>query len=185
MPVEERTRAEVDRRLERLAEGFGPFPVREEMVTNDPDFYAHGVEMVRDGWIGDAGAWVIDEANRALLIRHEAGPDRWGVPGGGHEPGETMAETARREVREETGLDPDLTGVSFAIRKTVVLESDPSERFQMLTAIFEGKFGDRGHDEAIVIDDDEVLEARWFSPSDPPPVHEFLEETAETWLEGS
>lgn len=47
-----------------------------------------------------------DGQGRLLLIRRgtEPGRGRWSLPGGRCEPGETAAEAAVREVREETGL---------------------------------------------------------------------------------
>jgi acetyl-CoA carboxylase carboxyl transferase subunit beta len=53
-----------------------------------------------------AGAVVRDRAGRVLLIKrgHEPARGRWSLPGGRLEPGETSAEAAAREVREETGL---------------------------------------------------------------------------------
>ena len=53
-----------------------------------------------------AGALVHDGAGRLLLVRRGTEPGRglWSVPGGRCEPGETAAETAVREAREETGL---------------------------------------------------------------------------------
>jgi len=57
-----------------------------------------------------AGAVVRDGAGRLLLVRRGRPPaeGRWSVPGGRIEPGETAAEAAAREVREETGLDVDV-----------------------------------------------------------------------------
>jgi len=54
-----------------------------------------------------AGAVVHDGAGRLLLIRRGQEPGRglWSLPGGRCEPGESAAETAVREVREETGLE--------------------------------------------------------------------------------
>ena len=105
MSINEETRQEVNRRLKRLKREYGDFSVKETTVTNEPDFFEHGRQLAKDGWIGDAGAWVTDEQDRVLLIQHRDGPTEWGTPGGGHEPGETMEETARREVREDTGVE--------------------------------------------------------------------------------
>ena len=49
---------------------------------------------------------LLDENGRVLLARFEYGGKMWWVaPGGGLERAETHEEAARREVREETGLD--------------------------------------------------------------------------------
>jgi 8-oxo-dGTP pyrophosphatase MutT (NUDIX family) len=52
---------------------------------------------------------LLDDAGRVLLFRFDAGdrPAFWGTPGGAIDPGESFAEAARRELREETGLDFD------------------------------------------------------------------------------
>ena len=50
---------------------------------------------------------VIDQQDHVLFVGHGAGPDRrekWFLPGGGIDPGETPAEAVRRELYEETGL---------------------------------------------------------------------------------
>ena len=176
MDVEKETRKNISRRIDRLQERYGSFPIDEETVENNPDYFKHGKEMAEEGWIGDAGAWVTDDANRVLLIRHKGSPNEWGVPGGGHEPGETMEETARREVREETGAECTITDVNYARRKTIVLSPNHDERYYMLTVIFDAKY-DGG---SISISDEEVVEAKWFSES-PENVLDFVEKHVSTW----
>lgn len=56
-------------------------------------------------------AIVQDERGRVLLI-HKTDNDLWALPGGGHELGEAIADTVVREVKEETGYDVEVTGLS-------------------------------------------------------------------------
>ncbi|MBB2479659.1 NUDIX domain-containing protein [Bacillus sp. APMAM] len=54
-----------------------------------------------------AGAVVIDDEGKLLLIR---GPRRgWEQPGGQVELGESIEEAVKREVKEETGIDIEVT----------------------------------------------------------------------------
>lgn len=50
---------------------------------------------------------VLVDGDRVLLAQRSKAPDKglWGFPGGHVEPGETALEAARRELREETGLE--------------------------------------------------------------------------------
>ncbi|MBV9868827.1 MAG: NUDIX hydrolase [Abitibacteriaceae bacterium] len=50
-----------------------------------------------------AGVLIVSHQNQ-LLMQHRTDNGLWGIPGGAMEPGETIEATARREVREETGL---------------------------------------------------------------------------------
>ncbi|MDO3410518.1 NUDIX hydrolase [Saccharibacillus sp. CPCC 101409] len=52
-----------------------------------------------------AGACVIAEREGGILLQKRTDNGRWGLPGGALEPGESMEEVARRELREETGLE--------------------------------------------------------------------------------
>jgi 8-oxo-dGTP pyrophosphatase MutT (NUDIX family) len=51
---------------------------------------------------------VLEQDGCVLLVRHTYGDRRrWELPGGGVHRGEDVAEGARREVREELGIDVD------------------------------------------------------------------------------
>jgi len=65
-----------------------------------------------------AGAVVRDDAGRLLLVRRGRPPSAgmWSVPGGRVEPGETPAEAAAREVREETGLQVEVGPLLTTVR---------------------------------------------------------------------
>lgn len=52
-------------------------------------------------------AVVEDDRGRILLI-HKTDNNLWALPGGGHEIGETIADTVMREVKEETGYDVEV-----------------------------------------------------------------------------
>ncbi|MBH1934276.1 NUDIX domain-containing protein [Streptomyces sp. AV19] len=56
-------------------------------------------------------AVVRNEAGDILLI-HKTDNDLWALPGGGHEIGESIADTVVREVEEETGIRVEVLDVS-------------------------------------------------------------------------
>ena len=62
-------------------------------------------------------AFIQDNEGRILMIRRTDN-DLYSIPGGQLELGETLAEAAVREVREETGIECEVTGV-------IGLYSDP------------------------------------------------------------
>ena len=62
-----------------------------------PDHWSNGPR------VGARGVVIVE--GRILLLKYEQDDETaYLFPGGGHDPGETLAETAQREVMEETGL---------------------------------------------------------------------------------
>lgn len=158
MSLAERSRHEVERRVARLRAEFGEFPVEQLTVENDPSYFEHGREYIEGGHVGAAGMVIHREDGRVLLIYHSEA-ETWGPPGGGHEPGETLEETALREVRKETTVECQLTGVFRAERKRFVHEEDPEQRGYLLELFFKAEYVSGTPDAS---GDDEITAARWF-----------------------
>jgi len=57
-----------------------------------------------------AGVVLIDEQSRILLVQEKLSSKSglWHIPSGSVEPGEPLEQTAKRETKEETGLDVSL-----------------------------------------------------------------------------
>ena len=55
---------------------------------------------------------VVEDAEGRVLLIHKTDNNLWALPGGGHEIGETITETVVREVKEETGYDVEVEGIT-------------------------------------------------------------------------
>ena len=91
--------------------------------------------------------------DRWLLVHERKHGQRWYLPAGRVEPGETFAEAAVRETREEAGIDVVLDGV-------VRVEHSPhvTDGARMRT-VFVGHPSDRRPPKQVA--DDETLGAAW------------------------
>ncbi|MFG2180510.1 NUDIX domain-containing protein [Streptomyces abikoensis] len=78
-----------------------------------------------------ASAVVTDEQGRILLQRRRDN-DLWALPGGGMEMTDSLPGTAVREVKEETGLDVEITGMvgTYTDPRHVIAYSDGEVRRQ-------------------------------------------------------
>ena len=54
-----------------------------------------------------AGATVVVIKDNRILLNLRSDTNTWGIPGGALELGETLEETAARELKEETNLDSE------------------------------------------------------------------------------
>lgn len=75
---------------------------------------------------------VIIDKNKVLLIKHKKG--HWGFPKGHIEKGETLKETAIREVKEETNID-----VEIIKEKQYEMEYSPEEGIMKKVIFFIAK----------------------------------------------
>ncbi len=75
-----------------------------------------------------------------LLMRHR---DRWDLPKGHCEPGETLRETALRETMEETGVEANeielIDGFAYQVCYPVTYESRPRRKLNKQVTIFLGR----------------------------------------------
>ncbi|MEU7616835.1 NUDIX domain-containing protein [Micromonospora rifamycinica] len=79
-------------------------------MTGRRDYYHDPAAPVATSLVPAAAALVTDEHGRVLLQRR-ADSGNWSLPGGAMDIGETLQQCAVREVREETGLDIEITGL--------------------------------------------------------------------------
>ena len=54
---------------------------------------------------------IVPDANGGILLIHRTDNSYWSIPGGGVEPGESVSQAVTREVKEETGMDCEVTGL--------------------------------------------------------------------------
>ncbi len=111
-----------------------------------------------------AGAMcMIERADgRVLLIRHVyRNRSRWGVPGGLLKKGEAPVDAARREVREEVGVDIELIG-----EPAVNVDAIP----RRIDIVFRARLVSEEDADRVTPQSVEILDARWFSPVELPPL---------------
>ncbi|OLB83553.1 MAG: hypothetical protein AUI15_35885 [Actinobacteria bacterium 13_2_20CM_2_66_6] len=110
-----------------------------------------------------AASVIVDDHGRILLVKHAYGELNWELPGGGGEARESAEETARREAREEVGVElriDRLTGVYWE-------PENDAHHFVFLA---------RSNGQARVHDRGEITDVGWFDPSAlPRPLSDFTE----------
>jgi ADP-ribose pyrophosphatase YjhB (NUDIX family) len=79
-------------------------------VTGRRDYYHDPNAPTANSLVPGAAAIVTDQHGRVLLQRR-TDSGNWALPGGAMDIGETLQQCAVREVKEETGLDIEITGL--------------------------------------------------------------------------
>jgi ADP-ribose pyrophosphatase YjhB (NUDIX family) len=104
-----------------------------------------------------ADAAIFDDEGRLLVIKR-TDTGQWAVPGGASEVGEPVGLAAVREAFEETGLDVELTGLSWAFDKRDTNLGD--SRMPMIMS-FTARMVDPG--QPIRLAELEASDARWIT----------------------
>ena len=108
-----------------------------------------------------AATVVVDESSRVLLVKHNYGELNWELPGGAGEAGESAEETARREMREEVGVELE------TMRLAGVYWDPPIDAHHFV-------FQARVRGTPYLADPNEITEVGWFPPDAlPRPISDF------------
>jgi 8-oxo-dGTP diphosphatase len=121
-------------------------------------------------WVRRAGVWatqarftvtaavvVTDGRGRVLLLKHVfRGGSGWGIPGGFVEAGEQPAEAARRELREEAGLE---------VEDLRLVHARTLRRPRQVETLFAARAADPARARAA---SGEISRAEWFAPDSLP-----------------
>lgn len=96
---------------------------------------------------------LIEREGKILLIKAKTGSTKglWNTPGGHLEENETFTEAAKREVKEETGLDVELG-------KVLCIGHRYMEKQKIITTVFKAK-SIKG---TLILQEDEIEQAKWF-----------------------
>lgn len=161
--------------LEGVEAAFGPTTRRDPLRYGAPDHapgtFPDSVVTQCQRIAGIAGALVTDEAGRVACVDVSYADVDWQTPGGAVEPGDSLAETARRETREETGLTVALDGLLYTRLVEVTYDPGVPETPTIPMAVFTGRpTGGRLAPGDIVLPDgrEEIADAAWFDPASLP-----------------
>ncbi|WP_026613693.1 NUDIX hydrolase [Ensifer aridi] len=125
-----------------------------------------------------ASSAILERDGRYLLVRRANPPsaDMYAFPGGRAEPGETPAETALRELAEETGI----SGRDPVLFETYDLPGKESEGRHFLLSVFTVE----ADADSVAVACDDAAGVGWFTPEEifalpiPPSVRDCVEKLA-------
>lgn len=111
-----------------------------------------------------AGCIIFDEQNR-LLLQRRSDCEQWGFLGGMVEFGESVEEAAVREVKEESGLDVEISSL-YGVYSKYFAEYTNGDKAQPIVHLFKAKIigGE------LINQNDETLELKFFDLNDVPPL---------------
>ncbi|WP_255151803.1 NUDIX domain-containing protein [Halorarius halobius] len=193
--VVERSRDHTERLLDEALDPFPHATTLDPLVIDPPryfdDSFPDSADEQFDRWAGIGGANVFDvrDGEPKMLAVKPGYKQRWTGPGGdleradrpegaprsdrattgGSREWESLAETARREVREETNYEVELTGVFYA--REVHIDYGPPAPVRIPMVVYtarpvEGRLAVPWN--RVPSGEPEIEDARWFAADDLP-----------------
>ncbi|MCT9095992.1 NUDIX domain-containing protein [Haloarchaeobius sp. HME9146] len=202
MPPARYNANEVARRVGRLTDEYDDVTVvteREEPQDQFDELRQHAEE----GYLGGAYCWTVRSGSgsdgrdrqqnedcedarkerKRVLLGMGCERDSWCPPGGGvdgYDPaqpgsGERFEETARRTVREETGIECEPTECVF-VHWAVVGDPNSDDEVHLAYVVFDAEY----RDGSVAIEPEQLNGAAWFAEL-PPNLHYFAQRRADQW----
>jgi ADP-ribose pyrophosphatase YjhB (NUDIX family) len=100
------------------------------------DYYDDPEAPKANSLVPSVNVVVVNEAGEILMIRRPDN-DNWAVPGGAIDLGESLAQAAVRETREESGIECEITGIIgiYSDPKHVILYTSNGEARQEFSIV--------------------------------------------------
>ena len=128
-----------------------------------------------------AGATIIVRRDSKILLNLRSDTKTWGIPGGALELGETLEQTAHRELMEETGLTAQrMKLLTVFSGNDFYFEYPNGDKLYSVVALFEAE----NVSGELLASDGESLELKYFSFDNLPKL-ESRAEAIIKWLTGS
>ena len=125
-----------------------------------------------------AGATVVVIKDNKILLNLRSDTNTWGIPGGSLELGETLEQTAKRELKEETNLDcDDFTLLNVFSGSEFYFKYPNQDELYSVIALYLANdfYGD------LKINDNESNDLKFFSKTDLPNLESRTEKII-SWL---
>ncbi|MEU5098920.1 NUDIX domain-containing protein [Streptomyces sp. NPDC020996] len=124
--------------------------------------YLHDPDAPRAGSVVPAVVALVRDGTGRVLMVQRSDNGRWALPGGGHDVGESISDTVVREVREETGIEVEVVGLTGIYTDPGhVIRYDDGEVRQQFSICFRAR--PTGGE---LRTSDETTQVRWVDPAD-------------------